>query len=241
MAYDATGLVFEYETIFHNYMTLGGVDLRKLNIGFEPGEQAASGTWEGLEKDKSVTQFVKDHNIGGAMIWAANPSLTTNPQGAKLCPQTAEALNAILQPTYAWGPPPKYTKCDPSTGYLSASQVDAPFLTLALTRTRILTPTCTLTPTPTRWSRRSRALSRWRRRWELSMSRLHRPSPRPRRRSSSSTPPLSLPLNAAGAPGAARRPAAATLPALVARVTPTGPRRASPMATARHPRWRRRW
>ena len=148
MAYDATGLVFDYETIFHNYMTLGGVDLRKLNIGFEPGEQAASGTWEGLEKDKSVTQFVKDHNIGGAMIWAANPSPTTNPQGAKLCPQTAEALNAILQPTYAWGPPPKYTKCDPSTGYLSASQVDAPLLTLALTRTRILTPTFTLTPTP---------------------------------------------------------------------------------------------
>ena len=46
MAYDATGLVFDYETIFYNYMTLGGVDLRKLNIGFEPGEQAASGTWE---------------------------------------------------------------------------------------------------------------------------------------------------------------------------------------------------
>ena len=240
MAYDATGLVFDYETIFHNYMTLGGVDLRKLNIGFEPGEQAASGTWEGLEKDKSVTQFVKDHNIGGAMIWAANPSPTTNPQGAKLCPQTAEALNAILQPTYAWGPPPKYTKCDPSTGYLSASQVDAPLLTLALTRTRILTPTFTLTPTPTRWSRRSRALSRWRRRWDLSMSKRPRHRPRRRSTSSSSTPPLSLPLNAAGAPGATRRPAAATLPALVARATPTGPRRASPMATAPHSQWRRR-
>ena len=134
-----------------------------------------------------MTQFVKDHNIGGAMIWAANPSPTTNPQGAKLCPQTAEALNAILQPTYAWGPPPKYTKCDPSTGYLSASQVDAPLLTRALTRTRILTPTFTLTSTPTRWSRRSRALSRWRRRWDLSMSRLHHHRPRRRRRSSSSS------------------------------------------------------
>ena len=156
MAYDATGLLFDYETIFYNFMKLGGVDLRKLNVGFEPGEQAASGTWEarmflripacphpsapsvssapitppaqptqGLEKDENVTQFVKDHNIGGAMIWAANPSPKTNPLGAKLCPQTAEALNSILQPTYAWGPPPKYTKCDPSTGYLSVSQVDA--------------------------------------------------------------------------------------------------------------------
>ena len=87
MAYDATGLTFDYPTIFHNFLTLGGVDLRKLNIGFEPGEQAASGVWEGLEKDKSVTQFVKDHNIGGAMIWAANPSPKTNPRGAELCPQ----------------------------------------------------------------------------------------------------------------------------------------------------------
>ena len=80
---------------------------------------------QGLEKDKNVTQFVKDRNIGGAMIWAANPSPKTNPRGAKLCPQTADALKNILQPTYAWGPPPRYTKCDPSTGYLSASQVDA--------------------------------------------------------------------------------------------------------------------
>jgi hypothetical protein len=118
MAYDATGLKFDYEMIFNNFANLGGVDLRKVNMGFEPGEQAASGVWEGLEKDKNVTQYVKDHNIGGAMIWAINPSPKTNPTGSKLCPQTAEALNPILQPTYAWGPAPNYTKCDPNTGYL---------------------------------------------------------------------------------------------------------------------------
>lgn len=127
MAYDATGLVFDYETILYNYATLGGVDLRKINIGFEPGEQAASGVWEGLSKDKNVTKFVNEYNIGGAMIWAANPSPKTNPDGVKLCPQTADALNAILQPTYAWGPPPNYTKCDPTTGLLpgNGSLVDA--------------------------------------------------------------------------------------------------------------------
>ena len=32
MAYDATGLTFDYPTIFHNFLTLGGVDLRTLNI-----------------------------------------------------------------------------------------------------------------------------------------------------------------------------------------------------------------
>ena len=81
--------------------------------------------WEGLEKDKNVTQYVKDHNIGGAMIWAVNPSTKTNPRGAKLCPQTAEALNKILEPTYAWGPPPNYTKVDALTGFLATEHVEA--------------------------------------------------------------------------------------------------------------------
>jgi len=131
MAYDATGLIFDYETIFYNYMTLGKLDLRKVNMGFEPGEQAASGVWEGLEKDKNVTQYVKEHNIGGAMIWAVNPSLKTNPQGSKLCPETADALKKILEPTYAWGPAPNYTKAGP-TGYLPAVAVDAVLAALDL-------------------------------------------------------------------------------------------------------------
>jgi GH18 family chitinase len=118
MAYDATGLKFNYSTIFNNFANLGGVDLRKVNMGFEPGEQAASGVWEGLDKDKEVAKYVKDKNIGGCMIWAMNPSPKQAPTGSKLCPKTAAALNPILEPTYAWGPPPKYTKCDPSTGYL---------------------------------------------------------------------------------------------------------------------------
>ena len=39
MAYDATGLKFDYATIFDNFARLGKVDLRKVNMGFEPGEQ----------------------------------------------------------------------------------------------------------------------------------------------------------------------------------------------------------
>ena len=90
-------------------------------MGFEPGEQAASGVWEGLEKDKNVTQYVKEHNIGGAMIWAVNPSMKTNPHGSTLCPEVAKALNEILEPTYAWGPAPTYSKVDPSSGFLPAT------------------------------------------------------------------------------------------------------------------------
>lgn len=118
MAYDATGLIFDYAQIFDNFQRLGNVDMRKVNMGFEPGEQAASGVWEGLEKDKEVAQFVKDNNIGGCMIWAINPNPKQAPTGSSLCPETAAALNPILQPTYAWGPAPNYTKCNPSTGYL---------------------------------------------------------------------------------------------------------------------------
>ena len=124
MCYDATGLLFDYETILYNFATLGDVDLRKVNIGFEPGEQAAKGVWEGLAKDENVTRFIKEHNVGGAMIWAANPDPKTNPHGTKLCPQTAAALNPILQPTYAFGAPPNYTKCDASTGLLPTALVE---------------------------------------------------------------------------------------------------------------------
>jgi len=118
MAYDATGLKFDYPKIFDNFARLGNVDLRKVNMGFEPGEQASGGVWEGLEKDKEVGEYVKKHSIGGAMIWAINPDIKTNPKGTRVCPQTATALNKILEPTFAWGPAPNYTKCDPTTGYL---------------------------------------------------------------------------------------------------------------------------
>jgi len=118
MAYDGDGFLFNYDAIFDNFEKIGKVPLSKVNMGFEPGEQAGSGKWEGLDKDKSVAQYVKDHEVGGVMLWGVNPSPQTNPEGAKLCPQTAQALKDIVQPTYAWGPAPKYTKCDPQTGWV---------------------------------------------------------------------------------------------------------------------------
>ena len=113
------GLKFNYTQIFDNFQRLGNVDLRKVNMGFEPGEQAAAGAWEGLDKDQEVAHFVKDHNIGGCMIWAMDPSPKQAPTGSTLCPKTAKALNPILKPTYAWGPAPTYTKVNPATGFLN--------------------------------------------------------------------------------------------------------------------------
>merc|ERR1712233_58537 len=46
----------------------------KVNIGFEPGEQAAGGVWEGMDADKEYARYAYENGYGGAMIWAANPN-----------------------------------------------------------------------------------------------------------------------------------------------------------------------
>merc|ERR1711957_6205 len=84
-----------------------------INIGFEPGEQAAGGAWEGLEADKQFAKFALDKGFGGAMIWAANPNPLQAPTGSTLCPQTAAAVAEIIKPQYAWGAA-KWTKCTSS-------------------------------------------------------------------------------------------------------------------------------
>lgn len=126
MAYDAGtpdggSLRFNFSAIIDNFDKLGGVDPRKVNMGFEAGEQAAGGIWEGEEADEEATRDILRRNSGGAMIWAINPSEVQHPQASKLCPILAGALEKILNPTYGWGPAPSYTKCNPSTGMWPSS------------------------------------------------------------------------------------------------------------------------
>jgi len=126
MAYDAgtpdgKSLRFNFSTILSNFRVQGDVDERKINMGFEAGEQAAGGIWEGEEADEEATRDIVRRNSGGAMIWAINPSPEQHPQAAELCPKLAKALNGILKPTYAWGPAPTFTKCDPNTGFYPSS------------------------------------------------------------------------------------------------------------------------
>jgi len=113
MAYDAGGIQFNFETILKNFVAYSGDPsiAAKVNIGFEPGEQAAGGEWEGMDVDKSATAFARDNGYGGAMIWAANPNPVQAPEGSHLCPELASELNAVLKPTYAWGPAAPWTKC----------------------------------------------------------------------------------------------------------------------------------
>lgn len=121
MAYDAGGIKFNFETILKNFVAYSGDSdiAAKINIGFEPGEQAAGGEWEGMDVDKATAQFALDNGYGGAMIWAANPNPVQAPKGSTLCPQLASELNTILKPTYAWGAA-QWTKCTPSGWWPSA-------------------------------------------------------------------------------------------------------------------------
>jgi len=119
MAYDAGSdagpLKLNFTQILLNFVA-GGVPSEKINIGFEPGKQAASGIWEGLEYDVGITKFVKDNNYGGSMIWAINDGDNT-----RLDEELANALSLIIPPEYPSTPIPKYTKVDPRTGYLPKS------------------------------------------------------------------------------------------------------------------------
>jgi len=115
MAYDAGGIKINMETVLKNFVAYSGdpAIAGKINIGFEPGEQAAGGVWEGMDEDKKVAKFALDNGFGGAMIWAANPNPAQAPKGAVLCPQVAAALVDVLNPQYAWGAA-TWTKCSSS-------------------------------------------------------------------------------------------------------------------------------
>jgi hypothetical protein len=115
MAYDAGGIKINMETVLKNFVAYSGDPsiASKINIGFEPGEQAAGGQWEGMDADKQFAKFAKDQGYGGAMVWAANPNPKQAPQGSKLCPEVAAALVGVLEPTYAWGAA-NWTKCTSS-------------------------------------------------------------------------------------------------------------------------------
>jgi hypothetical protein len=116
MAYDAGSpagpLKLNFTTILDNFAKYGKVPPSKINMGFEPGEQSGAGVWEGEATDEAVAHNIKQqHTAGGVALWAVNPSSSQHPQASKLCPKAASSMKQILQPTYAFGKVPKYTKC----------------------------------------------------------------------------------------------------------------------------------
>merc|ERR1712139_660103 len=124
MAYDAGGIKINMETVMNNFVQYSNDSsiAGKINIGFEPGEKAAGGIWEGLDADKQFAKFAKDNGYGGAMIWAANPNPAQQPEGSKRCPEVAAALVEVIEPEYAWGAS-TWTKCTSAGWWPSAEEV----------------------------------------------------------------------------------------------------------------------
>jgi len=119
MAYDAGSsagpLKLNFTTILDNFAKYGKIhDIsKKVNMGFEPGEQSGAGVWEGEATDEAVAHSIKlgTSKAGGVAIWAVNPSSTQHPQASTLCPAAAKSMNQILEPSFPFGKVPTYTKC----------------------------------------------------------------------------------------------------------------------------------
>lgn len=89
MMYDASpGTAFKdknYFTVdtYKAVLTLGAqtVDKSKIVMGFEPGNQAAKGIWEGFDIDFEVVDYMKSNGYGGVMFWALNEESTAKNPG----------------------------------------------------------------------------------------------------------------------------------------------------------------
>merc|ERR1712028_190084 len=89
-----------------------------INTGFEPGNQADHGKWEGEAMDDAVAKGIaQNHNGGGVAVWAINPVPSKINNKSTLCANAAKALNQIIQPTYAFGTAPNFTKANAASGF----------------------------------------------------------------------------------------------------------------------------
>lgn len=114
MSYDQDkGLKLNFANILNNFHNAGGVPAKKLNIGFEPGEQGGGGSWEGQAADISTVDLVRNGEWGGAMIWGINPDKKDQPKAYQLQAGFVAAVASHLQaPMWPWGIAPKYTPLD---------------------------------------------------------------------------------------------------------------------------------
>jgi len=127
MAYDAGkygGKPFklDFHQIVENFAVHGKVPRSKINLGFEPGPQAAGGKWEGMAVDiAATTEIQAKKTAGGVALWAVNP--TPNKYNASIyCAATSAALSDIIKPTFAYGTAPNYTRS--ANGFWPSSDAD---------------------------------------------------------------------------------------------------------------------
>jgi len=131
MAYDAGSIHgvpirLNFTTVLDNFVRYGNVTPSKINMGFEPGPQAAGGKWEGEDIDEAAAKDIaQKHTGGGVAMWAINPSPSKKNNASTLCARQAVAMNQIMKPTFAYGTPPNFTKCGADGMWPGTSRIES--------------------------------------------------------------------------------------------------------------------
>lgn len=71
---------------FNHYKTVleagaAVIDRKKIVMGFEPGNQAVGGIWEGFDLDFQVIDYMKQNGYGGVFFWAINEAASNQNSG----------------------------------------------------------------------------------------------------------------------------------------------------------------
>merc|ERR1719210_372033 len=96
-AYGGKPFKLDFATILNNFAKYGNIPPSRINMGFEPGPQAAHGKWEGEAVDESIAKQIVNKKIaGGVALWAVNPSPSATNNASALCKNAADALSGIV-------------------------------------------------------------------------------------------------------------------------------------------------
>jgi len=122
-AYGGKPFRLDFAKILNNFAQHGNIPPQKLNIGFEPGPQAAGGKWEGQAVDEAAARdVVSKKSAGGVAIWAVNPTPDPKNNASVYCNNTAYAMKDILKPKWPYGTPPNFTSS--SNGWWPSSELE---------------------------------------------------------------------------------------------------------------------
>jgi len=111
--FDGKPYKLDFHQIIENFAKYGNVSRSKINMGFEPGPQAAGGKWEGMEKDLEAAREIKSkQTAGGVALWAVNPTPNAKNNASVYCNDTAWALKDVMKASFVYGNAPNYTRSD---------------------------------------------------------------------------------------------------------------------------------
>ncbi|KAH8086728.1 hypothetical protein JL720_7171 [Aureococcus anophagefferens] len=126
-----------YDAVVQSHVDYG-IPLDKVVMGFEPGPQAYTGVWGGMDHDMATIARMREMGLGGVMFWAVNdPKVASNGKtvgenSIALADYAATLDGVVVTTTEAAGGPScadktkKKCKKDPACEYEKGECRDAP-------------------------------------------------------------------------------------------------------------------